>query len=144
MSKQTQKPKVDLRRTLTPVGSTILVSASALSIIKGRETIAELRWDQVQSIYAYTRYIDGVGALCLDFVLPVDEQGNEQRVVVHERLDGWASLKSELELAFPGLDKEWGTKAASEDVVSELARGGLGGIAPKFVANLVEVWRRRA
>ena len=121
--------------TLTPPDAIIVVSPDGFQVRDGANIIADVRWDQVQVVLAYTRYIDGAGTLCLAFGLPPKPNGNEVQIVVNDSVTGWSSLASHLNSVFPSLDKDWAEKATLEDA-------DLADIAPAFTANHVEVWRR--
>jgi hypothetical protein len=99
------------------------------------EIIADVRWDLVQVVFAYTRYIGGRRMLCLAFILPCPPGGQEDQVVVNENVGGWPALLSSMSCAFPSLNRSWAEKAACD--CSDISD-----IAPAFTANPVEVWRR--
>jgi hypothetical protein len=136
------KPVADHSRTLTPPGSRIALARNGFAVVNGLATLAQVSWDEVQGIYAYTRFINGVGNLCLDFVLPPVSEGKEEdRVVVNEGVEGWDALRVELAQFFPSMDHDWEKKASISDDVSDLASGDFGTLVPKFTANITEVWR---
>ena len=122
-------------RTLTPPDAIIVVSPDGFQVRDGANIIAEVRWDEVQVVLAYSRYINGAGTLCLAFGLPPKPNGNEVQIVVNDSVTGWSALVSHLNSVFPSLDKGWPEKAMFE-------AEGLADLVPKFTANPVEVWRR--
>lgn len=130
-----RQPAREHWRTLTPSGATIVLAPSGFTVLHESERIADVQWNDVQMIFAYTRFMDGSGTLCLDFVLPADERGEEQRVVVNESVEGWLSLVANLEGVFPSLDKKWTGKARCGQI-------GVERVAPRFVANCTLVWPR--
>jgi hypothetical protein len=119
-----------------PADAVIVIRQDGFEARHGEEIIADVRWDLVQVVFAYTRYIGGRSTLCLAFVLPPPEPGGqEDQVVVNDKVGGWPALRSGLSWAFPLLDKGWAQKAACDcDDVAD--------IASVFTANPVEVWRR--
>jgi hypothetical protein len=121
-----------------PADAVVVVRQDGFEARHREETIADVRWDLVQVVFAYTRYIGGRGALCLAFVLPPPQPGRqEDQVVVNDKVGGWPALVSGLSCAFPSLDKSWAEKAACDcDDIAD--------IAPAFTASPVEVWRRGA
>ena len=138
-----KKPLTDHSRTLTPYGSRIVVKTNGFAVVNVPATIAEVSWDDVQVIYAYTRFMNGVGKLCLDFVLPPISAGEEEdRVVVDESVEGWDALRVALAQTYPLVDQDWERKASIPDAISDLASGGFGALVPMFTANITEVWRR--
>ena len=139
----TKDPVTDHSRTLTPPGSRIALTGDGFAVVNGPATIARVSWDEVLVIFAYTRFIDRVGELCLDFALPPVSEGEEEdRVVVHEGVEGWDALRTQLAQSYPSLDPDWEGKASIPDEVSDLASGDFSAIVPKFTANITEVWRR--
>ena len=135
MAKSNHKAAFDVRRTLTPAGAKIVVGPDGFQVKDQHDTVADVRWNRVQAIFAYTRFIGGSGALCLAFVLPPGKGGEEDQVVVNENVEGWERLHSHLTSAFPALDNDWVSKATLDD--AELA-----GFVPQFTANPVTVWSR--
>ena len=122
-------------RTLTPSDAIIAVGPDGFQVQQGENIIADVNWNQVQLVLAYTRYINGAGTLCLAFGLPPEPSGNEVQIVVNQSVRGWLTLVSRLDAVFPSLDKDWAEKATFKDA-------DLAGLAPAFTANPVEVWRR--
>src|SRR5262245_32191409 len=138
-----KKPLTDHSLTLKPYGSRMFVKTNRFAVVNVPATIAEVSWDDVQVIYAYTRFMNGVGKLCLDFVLPPISAGEEEdRVIVNESVEGWDALKVALAQTYPSLDQDWERKASIPEYISDLASGGFGSLVPKFTANITGVWRR--
>ena len=138
-----RKPMADHSRTLTPSGSRIVVTTNGFAVVNGPAKIADVSWDTVQVIYAYTRFMNGEGKVCLDFVLPPVNAGEEEvRVVVNEAVEGWNELTLELVQTYPSLDQDWDRKASTPDIGSDLARSSFGALVPRFTSNITEVWRR--
>jgi hypothetical protein len=115
--------------------SKVIIDSLGFSVVDGQEKIVHVPWSQVQVIYGYKRFINQVGTLCLDFVLPDDDEGDAPRIVVEEGAQGWSMFKAKLEQVFPSLDSRWSDKASAGTV-------SLGKIVPKYISNLTEVWKR--
>jgi hypothetical protein len=136
MPKPRKKAAKNADSIVVPKGSMLVGNASGFPVKNQQTTIAEVSWDQVQAIFAYTRICDGLARLSLQFFLPDDNEGNEHSLMIDDSVEGWERLKASLSEAFPTLNKEWENMAAFEEA-SELAD-----LAPKYVANVNEVWRR--
>jgi hypothetical protein len=136
MSPSKLKPAGDVRRTLTPRGAQIVLTDNGFEVRLDDESIAVVLWDQVQSIFAYTRFIRGHSNLCLAFVLPPRSRGEEDQVVVNDGVAGWRELVSHLPAMFSPLDSEWPVKAASDTSTAT----PVATIVPIYVANPVQVW----
>jgi hypothetical protein len=126
----------DTRRTLTPEGAHIALSADGFEVLLGEERLAVVTWRQVRTIFAYTRFIGEYSNLCLAFVLPDIRPGKEDQVVVHDAVPGWEQVASQLPIEFSSLDKAWPDKASfeRENHVS------LAGIVPTYTMNVTQVW----
>jgi hypothetical protein len=116
--------------------SKVIIDGLGFSVVNGNQTIIRVPWIHVQAIYGYTRFVNQVGTLCLDFMLPEDDEGDAPRIIVEEGADGWSMLNTTLEQVFPSLDRRWSDKAADDGKVV------LGKIVPKYISNLTQVWKR--
>jgi hypothetical protein len=123
----------DHRRTITPTGAQIEVNNVGFAVIDGTETIAEIKWSEVNTIFSYTRFMGGEKHLCLAFVLPPNGRDQEDQVVVNENINGWASLAKALFSAFPHHDQNWKEKASVSSNLPSLP-------VANYTANPVKVW----
>jgi hypothetical protein len=126
----------DVRRTITPAGAYLRVSADGFSVQHADDTIASIGWSQVEAIFAYTRFIAGRGNLCLAFVLLARPRRRADQVVVHDGLEGWRSLVDALAAAFPSADNHWASKAS----VDSETRSMLASRLANNVVNPTQVW----
>jgi hypothetical protein len=126
----------DPRRTLTPEGALISLLADGFEILLSEESVAAVSWEQVRTIFAYTRFIGERSNLCLAFLVPDTAWGKEDQVVVHDAVPGWEEVASRLPAQFPSMDGAWREKA-SYDRTSHVS---LGGIVPTYTMNIVQVW----
>ena len=126
-----------------PHGSRVVSTSDGFAVVFETETVAAVSWSDVQAIYAYSRFLAGKGALCLDFVLPPERAGDEEaRVVVDDGIDGWETLTVEMTRTFPGLDRAWREKASASEDVAEVAASQTGPSLAPFTVNITEVWLR--
>ena len=128
--------RADTRRTVTPEGARLALSADGFEVLLGEEVIAVVSWRQVRTIFAYTRFIGERSNLCLAFALPATTLGKEDQVVVHDGVPGWGHVVSQLPSAFASVDGAWPDKASfdRENHVS------LAGIVPSYTVNMTQVW----
>ena len=137
MPKKKKKSYIKADCISVPPGSELTINASGLSVEHKKKAVAELKWDDVQTIFGFTRIDDGNARLCLHFVLPNHEKGTEYGLFVADDVKGWEQLHKSLCKKFPNLNKEWAKSAFFEEA-SELAD-----LAPTYVANPVKVWERQ-
>jgi hypothetical protein len=136
-----KRPSFDVRRTITPSDAHIALEHDGFAIRCDNETIANVQWIAIQTIFAYTRFIGGHGHLCLGFVLPPGSRGREDQVVVNEGVKGWEQLVSYMPSAFPSMDRDW-VKKASCDPSQKGADEAISRVVPSHVANPTQVWPR--
>jgi hypothetical protein len=132
------KPKqiADHRRTLTPIGAHIALTANGFEVRLNSEIIAVILWKQVQTIFAYTRFIQGHSNLCLAFVLPAQPRNKENQVVVNDGVTGWSELVAHLSGEFSPIENQWQSKAAVDSSEPE----PIANLIPAFTVNPVQVW----
>jgi hypothetical protein len=136
-----KRPSFDERRTITPSEAHIALGSDGFVVQCDDEIIADVQWIAVQTIFAYTRFIDGHGSLCLAFVLPPGPRGREDQVVVNEGVKGWEQLVSCMPSAFPSMDVDW-VKEASCDPSQKGATEAIARVVSRHVANPTLVWPR--
>jgi hypothetical protein len=78
-----KRTSFDVRHTITPSEAKIVLGSDGFAIQCNDETIADIQWIAIQTIFAYTRFIDGRGSLCLAFELPPGPRGREDQVVLN-------------------------------------------------------------
>lgn len=136
---QAKKNLFDVRRTITPIEACIVLGQDGFEVQCDDETIAKVQWTAIRTIFAYTRYINGHGSLCLAFVFPPNARGREDQVVVNEFVSGWKQLVSCIPSAFPSMDMNWVTKASCTPSQKK-ATEAVARVVSRHVANPTQVW----
>jgi hypothetical protein len=128
--------RLDTRRTLTPDGARIALFIDGFEVLLGEESIAVVSWQQVRTIFAYTRFIGERSNLCLAFVLPDTSRGEEDQVVIHDEVPGWEKVAARLTSEFSSVDVAWLHKAS----VDRENHVSLAGIVRAYTVNVTQVW----
>jgi hypothetical protein len=128
--------KNDPRHTITPPSSGIAVTSTGFTVSSFTGVFAEMAWDGVKDVFAYTRFLGGDIHLCLAFAPKAARKG---QVVVNERVRGWEELLLALPEALGDLTPDW-VQLASCDEQCRKMNEPLSRVIPDHVVNPVHVW----
>jgi hypothetical protein len=116
------KAKHDPRALENPKYGSIVGDIDSLKVRSSKGDSSELRWREVEEVYAYKRDLFSTDLICLAF----KKVGKEEYYEIHEEMAGYHDLLEALPSRLPKFTLEWIFSVA----------------VPAFEANRQIIWKR--
>jgi hypothetical protein len=113
-------------RLVQPLGPTepdVRVADDGFAVVKDGEVLAEIRWADVNEVFAFKLDLGIYDRICLGF--RVSEPGGETIIQVNEGVAGYQELVGAIERVYPDHTKGWWARVAF----------------PAFAASYTTIWR---